>query len=500
MLGIGDPTIYSDQGVSGSIALGSRPQGQRLLAALQPGDTVFASKLDRMFRDATDALVQARALGEIGVNLILLDLGTDSVTAANGSGTGKLLFTCMAAFADFDRDRIRERSLEAKAALRARGLFPGGTPPYGFRVVKEGRFSRLVPDEYEQTVIKAARLFWDQGLPMKQILAALEARGFRNRAGNPFSSGPIYRWTVWSADPDHVNISERTKAALARRKAAGQKLGNPEIRKISPLGVAAAMQNAAQRVAEVMPHIDDLIAAGVRGYREIARVLNASQIPSARGGRWYGSSVRNAMMAADRSFPAKTTAAPRCEHSNSATPKIRIVRPATQKQRQAIRQQHQKVMAALAAPRLGPVQKQTAQILAYKAEGLSTAGLPACSASARRRWPGFWSSRGSQGAARPHTRGTGMPSASKSSSCELEAKTASRSQSNSRSRSTGSTPRSTGRALSIRGSPWANPISPRMNTTRSLHCAGKVSRSRRSRADVAAASGPCTGRSPGSKA
>ena len=159
----------------------------------------------------------------------------------------------------------RERNLEGKAALRARGLFPGGTPPYGFSVVKEGRFSRLVPDEHEQTVIKTARLLWDQGLPMKQILAGLEARGFRNRAGNPFSSAHIYRWTAWSADPDHVNISERTKAALARRKAAGQKLGNPEIRKISPLGVAAVMQNAAQRVADVMPHIDDLISGG--GFR-----------------------------------------------------------------------------------------------------------------------------------------------------------------------------------------------------------------------------------------
>jgi DNA-directed RNA polymerase specialized sigma24 family protein len=81
------------------------------------------------------------------------------------------------------------------------------------------------------------------------------------------------------------------------------------------------------------------------------------------------------MKAADRSFPAKTTAASHSEQSNPAMPKIRIVRPATQKQRQAIRQQQQKVMAALAAPRLGPVQKQTAQILAYKAEGLSAAGI-----------------------------------------------------------------------------------------------------------------------------
>ena len=188
MLGVGDPTIFSDQGVSGSIALGGRPQGQQLLAGLQPGDTVIAAKLDRMFRDATDALVQVRALGEIGVDLILLDLGSDSITAANGSGTGKLMFTCMAACAGFERDRIRERNLEAKAALRARGMFPGGTPPYGFRVVKEGRFSRLLPDEHEQIVIKTARLLRDQGRPMKQILATLEARGFRNRAGNPIAS------------------------------------------------------------------------------------------------------------------------------------------------------------------------------------------------------------------------------------------------------------------------------------------------------------------------
>ena len=224
-------------------------------------------------------------------------------------------------------------------------------------------------------MIKTVRLLWDQGLQMKQILAGLEARGFRNRAGNPFSSPQIYRWTVWSADPDHVNISERTKAALARRKAAGQKLGNPEIRKISPLGVAAVMQNAAQRVADVLPHIDDLLAAGVSGYREMARVLNASEIPSARGGRWHASSVRNVMKAADRSFPAKSDAASRSEQSNPAARQIRIVRPKTQKQRQAIRQQYPEVMAALAKPRLGPVQKQTAQILAYKAEGLSAAGI-----------------------------------------------------------------------------------------------------------------------------
>jgi DNA invertase Pin-like site-specific DNA recombinase len=373
MLGADDPTIYSDKGVSGSVPLGQRPQGQLLLAQLQSGDTVIAAKLDRMFRDSTDALVQARALGEAGVNLILLDLGSDPITT--GSGTGKMMFHFLAAFADFERVRSRARSCEGKAALRAQGLFPGGTPPYGTRVVKEGRFSRLVAHEGEEIVIKTARLLWDQGRQMKDILAALGARGFRNRAGKPFSSAQIYRWAVWSVAPDHANISARTKEALARRKAKGERLGNPEIRKISPLGIIALMETSARRVAEVMPHIDELIAAGVRGYREMARLLNASEIPTARGRRWHASSARNLMLAAGRSFPAKAGPTSRSGEGDPAVRQIRIVRPATQKQRQAIRRQYPEVMAALATPRLGPVQKQTAQILAYKAEGLSAAGI-----------------------------------------------------------------------------------------------------------------------------
>jgi DNA-directed RNA polymerase specialized sigma24 family protein len=134
------------------------------------------------------------------------------------------------------------------------------------------------------------------------------------------------------------------------------------------------LQNAAKRVAEVMPFIDELIAAVVNGYREVARILNASDRPSPRGGRWHASSVRNAMRAAERSFPAKPKAAPPVDHP-APVPQIRIVRPASQRERQVVRERYREAMAALAAPRLGPVQKQAAQILAYKAEGLSAAGI-----------------------------------------------------------------------------------------------------------------------------
>ena len=47
---------FVERGVSGSLPLAERPQGERLLACLKPGDVVITAKLDRMFRSALDAL------------------------------------------------------------------------------------------------------------------------------------------------------------------------------------------------------------------------------------------------------------------------------------------------------------------------------------------------------------------------------------------------------------------------------------------------------------
>src|SRR5580704_14553192 len=48
--------IFTDAGVSGAVKLAFRPAGAELLAAMASGDTVIASKLDRMFRSASDAI------------------------------------------------------------------------------------------------------------------------------------------------------------------------------------------------------------------------------------------------------------------------------------------------------------------------------------------------------------------------------------------------------------------------------------------------------------
>src|SRR4030095_5726971 len=45
-----------EEGVSGSVPIGERPAGARLMAKLESGDIVIAAKLDRLFRSALDAL------------------------------------------------------------------------------------------------------------------------------------------------------------------------------------------------------------------------------------------------------------------------------------------------------------------------------------------------------------------------------------------------------------------------------------------------------------
>ena len=146
-----DVELFVDAGVSGGTPLRKRPQGAILLKTAKRGDTVIASKLDRMFRNSTDALVTAEAFKEAGIHLVLFDLGHDPITS---DGMAKLVFTIFAALADAERTRINERVREGKAAKTARGGLAYGVAPYGHRKVGKGRNAMLEIDPWEQSIIR----------------------------------------------------------------------------------------------------------------------------------------------------------------------------------------------------------------------------------------------------------------------------------------------------------------------------------------------------------
>lgn len=125
--------IFTEEGISGSRPFAQRPVGQKLLAAVKPGDTVVALRLDRMFRDTADALATLAAFKRQGIKLYLRDLGG----YISGDSVGELVFTMMSSVASFERSRTRERILEVRASMRNQGRFMGGDVPFAHRLVEE---------------------------------------------------------------------------------------------------------------------------------------------------------------------------------------------------------------------------------------------------------------------------------------------------------------------------------------------------------------------------
>ncbi len=96
------------------------------------------------------------------------------------------------------------------------------------------------------------------------------------------------------AEKERRLISERTRTALASRKASGRKLGN----RTNPAASAAlgrkALLDQAERFARtVLPVVEALQRTGVTSLLGLAEALNERGIRAARGGHWQVSNVKN---------------------------------------------------------------------------------------------------------------------------------------------------------------------------------------------------------------
>ncbi len=101
----------------------SRPELDRMMKELRDGDVVVVAKYDRLARSLKDLLeivdlIQARGAGfrSIGEDI-------DTTTPA-----GRLVFHVFASIAQFERERIVERTMEGLEAAKKRGRI-GGRPP-----------------------------------------------------------------------------------------------------------------------------------------------------------------------------------------------------------------------------------------------------------------------------------------------------------------------------------------------------------------------------------
>ena len=117
--------VYTEK-ISTRKATADRPGLTAAIDYLRPGDTLAIWKLDRLGRSVKDVLIIADDLHDQGIGVRVLT-GKLSGTYSP-SGEGKFFFTMMAAFAELERDMIRERTMAGLAAAREDGKF-GGRPP-----------------------------------------------------------------------------------------------------------------------------------------------------------------------------------------------------------------------------------------------------------------------------------------------------------------------------------------------------------------------------------
>lgn len=185
-----DFVTFTDEGVSGSIPLSERPAGKEMLDTARKGDVIVAAKMDRLFRSASDALNTAEDLKARGIDLVLVDMGTQPVTE---NGTAKMFFGMLALVAEFERGRIAERMHEGRNGKRMRNGHLGGIAPYGYRVVGEKRDSKLEAVAEEQPILKEVLDLAKDNYTSWQITHMLADKGVKNRVGKPFECFQVKR-------------------------------------------------------------------------------------------------------------------------------------------------------------------------------------------------------------------------------------------------------------------------------------------------------------------
>lgn len=128
-----------------------RPELERLIDQLRPGDVIVVTKYDRLSRSLQDLLTLVDRIRAAGAGFRSLAEDIDTTTPA-----GRLVFHVFASIAQFERERIAERTREGLEAARRRGRVGGRPPALSAEQKKEVQRLR---DEDRRSIAELARLF-----------------------------------------------------------------------------------------------------------------------------------------------------------------------------------------------------------------------------------------------------------------------------------------------------------------------------------------------------
>lgn len=177
-------TVQSDPGRSGGRA-DNRPGLKRAVElAIKHKAALVVYSLSRLARSTRDAIDIADELGRAGADLVSITERIDTTSAA-----GKMVFTVIAALAEFERSLISERAIEVSTWLKSQGRTRGGTP-YGYTVRTDGR---LVANRDEVSVIVKMRRLRRYGSTLQEIADTLNLAGTPTKRGGRWHAKTVQR-------------------------------------------------------------------------------------------------------------------------------------------------------------------------------------------------------------------------------------------------------------------------------------------------------------------
>ena len=102
-----------------------RPELTRLLDRLAPGDVLVVWKLDRLSRSLKDLLLILERIGTAGAGFRSLTEAIDTTVPA-----GRMMMQMLGAFAEYEREMVKERTQAGLRTARAQGRHGGRRPKF----------------------------------------------------------------------------------------------------------------------------------------------------------------------------------------------------------------------------------------------------------------------------------------------------------------------------------------------------------------------------------
>ena len=157
-----------------------RPSFRRMIsdAAKRQFQFIIVWKLDRFARNRFDSAIHKATLKKYGVRVIS---ATENIA---DNPEGKLLEGILESMAEHYSNSLSTNVRRGQRESIIKGNHLGGTPPFGYKVSRDGEKLRLVADEEKAPIIQYVFEEYAKGKSKKQIMAELTARGILNSRGN----------------------------------------------------------------------------------------------------------------------------------------------------------------------------------------------------------------------------------------------------------------------------------------------------------------------------